>query len=102
MDEIPVFHLLGTPHYISPDIPFDVNDDVQLVCKYLNAYNKGEIDRLYLEPIERLKNKLPKPRIIKFSEDPNLNDTDCQKFLNDYIVSKSIRKSKATQQLFVK
>ncbi len=101
MDEIPVFHLLGTPHFISPDTPFTVNDDVQLVCKYLHAYKNGEIDRLYLEPIGRLKHKLPEPKIMKFSEDPNLNDGVCQKYLIDNM-SMSIRKSKATQKLFVK
>ena len=48
--EVPALGLLGTPHYIHPDTPFTVDEEVQLVCKYLKALRVGGtrgIDRLY-------------------------------------------------------
>ena len=51
-EEVPVLGLLGTAHYINPDTPYSVDEEVQLVCKYLKALRVGGlkgIDRLYLE-----------------------------------------------------
>ena len=56
VEEVPVLGMLGAPHAIDPDTPYTVDDDVQLVCKYLKAYwvfrdrggRKG-INRLYKE-----------------------------------------------------
>ena len=48
--EVPVLGLLGTPHYIKPDIPYFVDNEVQLVCKYLKAMQVGGrngIDKLH-------------------------------------------------------
>ena len=50
--EVPALGLLGTPHYIHPDTPYTVDEEVQLVCKYLKALQIGGkegIDRLYQE-----------------------------------------------------
>ena len=50
--EVPTLGLLGTPHYIHPDTPYTVDEEVQLVCKYLKAFKVGGmigIDRLYKE-----------------------------------------------------
>ena len=50
--EIPALGLLGTPHRIHSDTPYTVDDEVQLVCKYLKALRVGGvkgIDRLYQE-----------------------------------------------------
>ena len=50
--EIPALGLLGTSHYIHPDTPYCVDEEVQLVCKYLKALQMGGtrgIDRLYQE-----------------------------------------------------
>ena len=49
---IPALGLLGTPHHISPEEPYTIDDEVQLVCKYLQALKIGGtkgIDRLYKE-----------------------------------------------------
>ena len=51
-DEVPALGLLGTQHFVHHDKPYTVDDDVQLVCKYLKALRLGErkgIDRLYKE-----------------------------------------------------
>ena len=51
-DEVPALGLLGTQHFICPEMPYTVDNDVQLVCKYLKALKKGGrigIDRLYRE-----------------------------------------------------
>ena len=50
--EVPALGLLGTPHYIHPDTPYTVDKEVQLVCKYLKAFQIGGkkgIDRLHQE-----------------------------------------------------
>ncbi len=45
-EEVPTLGLLGKQHLILSEKPYSVDDDVQLVCKYLQAY-EGGIDRLY-------------------------------------------------------
>ena len=48
-DEIPALGLLGTPHLVHPTAPYVVDEEVQLVCKYLRAYKSNKINRLYKE-----------------------------------------------------
>ena len=45
--EVPVLGLLGTPVSIEHNSKFNVTDEVQLVCKYLKAYDSNRIDKLY-------------------------------------------------------
>ena len=51
--DVPALGILGEPHLVDHSVPYTVDDDVQLVCKYLKAYwdykdNKGRgINRLY-------------------------------------------------------
>ena len=50
--EVPALGLLGTPYYIDPDTPYTVDEEVQLVCKYLKALQVGGkegIDKMYRE-----------------------------------------------------
>ena len=50
--EVPVLGLIGTQHMIPRDKPYSVDEDVQLVCKYLKALSIGGtkgIDKLYRE-----------------------------------------------------
>jgi len=52
-NEFPTLGLLGKHHFVKPNVPFVLDSEVQLVCKYLKAYDdtdrNGEkrIDRLY-------------------------------------------------------
>ena len=54
LQAIPTLALLGSTHQVYPQMQYVVNEEVQLVCKYLRAYkntgalDKG-IDRLYRE-----------------------------------------------------
>lgn len=51
-DDIPVLALIGVGHMIDKSQSYSVDEDVQLVCKYLKAYSVGGtkgIDRLYRE-----------------------------------------------------
>ena len=53
LQAIPTLDMLGT-HQVLPKMQYTVDEEVQLVCKYLNAYkNAGDldkgIDRLYKE-----------------------------------------------------
>ena len=45
--EVPVLGLLGPPVAIEHNSKFYVTDEVQLVCKYLKAYDSKKIDKLY-------------------------------------------------------
>jgi len=45
--EVPVLGLLGTPVPIERSSKFSITDEVQLVCKYLRAYETKRIDKLY-------------------------------------------------------
>ena len=47
--EVPVLGLLGTPVAIEHTSKFSLTGDVQLVCKYLKAFETKLIDRLYRE-----------------------------------------------------
>ena len=47
--EVPVLGLLGTPVTIEHTSKFSITDEVQLVCKYLRAYETKRIDMLYRE-----------------------------------------------------
>ena len=38
--------LLGTPKYIDQNRDYNIDDDVQLVCKYLRVYENEKIDDL--------------------------------------------------------
>lgn len=93
--EVPVLQLFSTPHEIKSDIRFTVDNDVQLVCKYLHAYkmvgnrNKG-IDRLYREGKSK----------VQFSQQPNLSDEKCHELLQEFM-PKHI-KTKTTQKLFIR
>ena len=53
LDDIPILGLVGTPDIVSPRRPYVVDEDVQLVCKYLRAYKgrtgKNGIDKLFKE-----------------------------------------------------
>ena len=51
-EEVPTLSLLGTTYTVHPNTPYTIDDEIQLVCKYLQAYEKGGlrgIDRLYRE-----------------------------------------------------
>ncbi len=51
-EDIPALGLLGTPYLINPEAPYVVDEEVQLVCKYLRAYKIGGtkgINKLYKE-----------------------------------------------------
>ena len=93
--EVPALHLLGIPHYISPDIPYTVDDDVQLVCKYLRAYKAGNselsIDKLYKEG----------GPLVKFSLEPDLTEENCYKLLKEFMPDHIVA-TKITQQLFIR
>ena len=50
--EVPILGLIGTQHMIPRDKPYSVDEDVQLVCKYLRAHKIGGtkgIDKLFRE-----------------------------------------------------
>ena len=98
--EIPTSKLLGTPRYIDATVPYCVDSDVQLVCKYLRAYKLREnlitgIDRMY-EDTGKLAGKL-----VRFSRDDDLPDKECYDLLHEFM-PKHVIQSKITQHLFIK
>ena len=54
MSEIPILRVLGTADLVTSDTQYSIesNADIQLVCKYLRAYETGGekgIDKLFKE-----------------------------------------------------
>ena len=50
--EVPSLGLVGNKEFIDPRRPYQINSDVQLVCKYLKAFEIGGkhgIDKQYKE-----------------------------------------------------
>ena len=88
---MPVLALLGSPVYIDPEHDYCIDQDVQLVCKFLRSYENGKIDNVC--------SRLGKKK-IKFSTDPSLPDAECKRLLQKYM-SNSIKKTKITQKLFI-
>lgn len=88
---MPILQLISIPKLIDSDTPFDVDDDVQLVCKYLQAFKTGVIDRQYQEG----------GPLVKFSGRDRLSDTTCHELLKEYIMPKHAAESKLTQKLFI-
>ena len=99
---------MSYPHYIYSDTPFDVDKDVQLVCKYLQAYDgcdrysdgsvRKRINRLFSDPKNR---KVEDKDLIKFSTNPDLSDEVCLHLLHKYMPA-HLGGTKITQQLFVR
>ena len=113
-EEVPALALLGTPVYIDPKCDYCIDHDVQLVCKYLRAYENHKIDSLYGS-----QGKTSKIVIshnygayilfkfcfvgdirIKFSTDPRLSEAECKRLLQKYM-SDHVKESKITQKLFI-
>ena len=46
-DTFPIFNLLGTRMLVKPENPYFIDEEVQLVCKYLKALKDKSIDTLY-------------------------------------------------------
>ena len=108
LSEIPIFKLLGTPKLVKSTAQYsDVSDpDVQLVCKYLRAYEIGGkkgIDRLYKDAtpgIFFIADK-KKSHEVKFSTDTDLPSEECKRLLMKYMPP-SVRQTITSQLLFLR
>jgi len=110
--EVPVLGLVGTPVPIEHSSKFSVSDEVQLVCKYLRAYETKMIDKLYRDGkwlyleldatvmiVVYIHAFAGRP-LVKFSADPELSERDCQRLLHKYMKD-HIKENKITQKVFV-
>ncbi|XP_065839047.1 uncharacterized protein [Oscarella lobularis] len=101
----PLFYYFGNPYRISSDAPFDIDSSVQLVCKYLKAYDNGSIDKLakakkrFLKKLRRAKSE--EMEIVKFSVEKDLCDDECYHLLDRYMPEHA-KQRKVSQVLFVK
>ena len=92
MDElIPSLFFIGTKHCIKAAESYDIDDDVQLVCKYLNAFDIGRINTL-------CEGEGPP---VKFSLDKDLSKQTCDKLLKKYMPGNS-ELSKLSQKVFIR
>ncbi len=87
----PSLYLLGRIYYVEPDESYEPDSDVQLVCKYLQAFKYGKIDQQYKEG----------GSLVKFSLCKDFSQDVCDKLLNEYMPSK-VKTSKVTQKLFIR
>jgi len=122
LSEIPILRTLCTTEMVESTAQYSVesNPDVQLVCKYLKAYETGGekgIDKLFKEgtvPVVKwlsdflcnmnakfftVGKKRSNP--IKFSTMPDLPSEECERLLVKFVPA-SIRHTKTSQQLFLK
>ena len=96
-EDIPIFSVMGTPHLISGDLPYHINKDVQLICKYLHAYSvfidkkSTGINRLFKE---KRKSK------IYFSKEADLDNDRCHQLLHRYM-QPPVKSRKILQRLFI-
>lgn len=94
--ELPILELFCTPHHIQSCVPYDVDSDVQLVCKYLKAcqtrlLGRMRIDKLHMDGFDE----------VKFSTDQDLPEEECHLLLKQYMPP-HIANIKITQRLFVR
>ncbi|XP_019857334.1 PREDICTED: uncharacterized protein LOC109585637 [Amphimedon queenslandica] len=97
---LPTFNFIGAPKHISSSWPYKVDDDVQLVCKYLKAYKAEQENPGTREGINKLFNdfiQIP----VKFSTEADFDESEClsllDKYMPDYIAERKI-----SQKLFIK
>jgi hypothetical protein len=96
IEEIPALGIVGEPCPIDQKTKYTIDADVQLVCKYLNAYQtykkngRGGINQLYNGG-----------DIVKFSTQPDLSHQKCYELLTKSW-SKFSEVSKVRQKLFIK
>ena len=69
VEEVPALGMLGVPYLIRHSTPYTVDEDVQLVCKYLKAYyternRKKIIDKLYREASKYILLSLTAPSLL--------------------------------------
>ena len=96
--EIPIFRIMGTPQHIGNDLLFEIDEDVQLICKYLQAYTEF-LDKKG-KGINRLYDERKSARVI-FSTQPNLPPEECHRLLNRYMEG-HVKVRKILQKLFVR
>lgn len=87
----PFVSYVGKEKRISPKLSLDLDDDTQLVCKYLRAYHAGNLNRTY-------SNVKKKP--VSIASDPPVPSEECEALLREYMPP-DVRERKLTQHLFV-
>ena len=127
--EFPTLALLGKHHFVKPNVPFVLDSEVQVVCKYLKAYD--DTDRNGRKRIDRLYPKCKKssswlitwlwqvwsvllfstaethwfppydPKPVKFSMDSDLSIQECQYILSKHM-EEYMKKNKLTQKMFIR
>ena len=110
-EEVPTLGLLGSSHLIDSTCDYSIDDDVQLVCKYLKAYESKKINTLYKEGIvfkhkfnmvtARFLSVYTGGSLVKFSNQPEISTEECKALLQKYM-PQHIKENKITQKVFVK
>lgn len=47
--KVPTLQFVGTPYRVDSNYKYRIDDEAQLVCKYLQALQSGSIDMLFKE-----------------------------------------------------
>lgn len=117
-DLLPIFHFIGIAQHIDSSRHYVIDDDVQLVCKYLRAYKidqeqpgsqYGINKRYYGKPLITIHlSKIcfidfhfGEPALVKFSTVKDLDDHTCRSLLDEYMPL-YIKERKISQKLFIK
>ena len=95
LQRIPLFKYVGVKRGITATEPFEIDNDVQLVCKYLKAFTEeGRRGILKIDQLARH----DKPNKIAGSDLPA---SECRELLDDHM-PEHVKERKVMQHLFVK
>ena len=97
-DEIPILSIMGTPVLIGGDLPYLIDRDVQLICKYLHAYS-SYVDKKDVG-INRLFDEKKRVK-VSFSTEKDLDQAKCHQLLDRYM-QPHVKERKILQKLFVR
>lgn len=99
---VPIFKFVGTPMEIMPSVFFQVDEKVQLVCKYLKAYDEfiNRKDKTKLNyGINILYNERNKQKVC-FRQKLDITERACLDLLNRYM-HQDIKHSKTLQKIYI-
>ena len=98
-NQMPTLKILGKEHKVPSSIPYAVDNEVQLVCRYLNALKTKKVAKKGEHNLGGV--WLPYQQQIYLSSDTTLVDFKCHTLLEAYI-PENMKSNKFLQKLFIK
>ncbi|KAI6653727.1 hypothetical protein LOD99_3231 [Oopsacas minuta] len=99
---VPILKFIGKKKLIQANKPYQINHEVQLVCKYLRAMEefrsrKGKNSQIGINTLYQEGSGSP----VKFGNKPTVPDAECYTLLNKYMAT-DVQSKKILQKLYIK